>query len=347
MKKWIWVLPLLLMLTAVPVSAQDYTTPQEPDSVTDLLPEDRDSFGEGLRYVLRSAFAALQPEIAACAGISATVIGAALLISVLSTQEGKARETVRLVGIVGISCLLLSPADTLVLTATDTIHQISEYGKLLLPVMTAALAAQGGSTASAALYTATVTFDAVLTGLISAVLVPMVYIYLVLAVVHGAVGDSAMKRMRDLVKSAMTWVLKSLLYVFTGYIGITGIVSGTTDQSLLKAAKMTISGAVPVVGSILSDASEALLVSAGVVKNTVGIGGMLVVIAITIVPFLQIGLQYLILKLTAAVCGLFCDKAITDLIGDFSGAMGFLLGMTGAVCLIFLISLVCFLKGMG
>ena len=346
MRKWL-LLILLLFAISIPVSAQDYTTPPEPDGVTDLLPEDRDSFGEGLRYVLRSAFAALQPELAACLGISAAVIGAALLISVLSTQQSKAKETVLLVGTVGIACLLLSPADTLVTTAAKTIDQISTYGKLLMPVMTAALAAQGGSTTSAALYTATVAFDALLTGLISNLLIPMVYIYLVLAVVQAAVGDGTMKRMQALVKSAMTWTLKTLLYVFTGYIGITGIVSGTTDQSLLKAAKMTISGAVPVVGSILSDASEALLVSAGMVKNSVGIGGMLVVIAITIVPFLRIGLQYLLMKLTAAVCGLFCDKTITDLISDFSGAMGFLLGMTGAVCLIFLISLVCFLKGMG
>ena len=346
MKKGLLILILLFVL-AIPVSAQDYTTPPDPDGVSNLLPEDRDSFGEGLQYVLRSAFAALQPELAACLGVSAAVIGAALLISVLSTQQSKARETVFLVGTVGIACLLLSPADTLVTTAAQTVDRISTYGKLLLPVMTAALAAQGGSTTSAALYTATVAFDALLTGLISAVLIPMVYIYLVLAVVQAAVGDGTMKRMQALVKSAMTWTLKTLLYVFTGYIGITGIVSGTTDQSLLKAAKMTISGAVPVVGSILSDASEALLVSAGMVKNSVGIGGMLVVIAITIVPFLRIGLQYLLMKLTAAVCSLFCDKTVTDLISDFSGAMGFLLGMTGAVCLIFLISLVCFLKGMG
>lgn len=346
MKKCLWILLLVLVVT-VPVTAQEYTTPPEPDAVSDLLPQDRDSFGEGLVYVLGSAVAILQPEIATCLGISAAVIGSTLLISVLCAQQTKARSTVQLVGTVGLACLLLSPADTLVVTAADTIDQISTYGKLLLPVMTAALAAQGGGTTSATLYTATVAFDALLTGLISAVLIPMVYVYLVLAVVHSVIGDQTMKRMRDLIKSIMTWAIKGLLYLFTGYISITGIVSGTTDQSLLKAAKMTISGAVPVVGSILSDASEALLVSAGLIKNTVGIGGMLVVIAITIVPFLQIGLQYLILKLTAAVCSLFGDKFLTELIGDFSGAMGFLLGMTGSVCLIFLISLVCFLRGMG
>lgn len=346
MKKLVVIL-LMLLLLAVPVSAEEFTTPAEPDEVSDLLPADRDSFAEGLRYVLQSALAVVQPEIVQCAGISVAVIGTTLLISLLCSEEAKSKKTVLLVGVVGISCLLLSPAKALINTATDTIGQISEYGKLLLPVMAAALAAQGGSTTSTAIYTGTVAFDAFLTGLIHTLLVPMVYIYLLLSVVHGAVMDQTMKRMRDLIKSVMSWALKIILYVFTGYISITGIISGTTDQALLKAAKMTISGAVPVVGSILSDASEAVLVGAGVVKNSVGVGGMLVVIAITVVPFLRIALQYLMLKLTAAICGLFGEKPITDLVGDFCGVMGLLLGMTGAVCLIFLISMVCFLKGVG
>lgn len=346
MKKCVIVL-LFLFFVATPVSAETFTVPEEPDHVTSLLPDDRDSFAEGLWYVIRSGFGALQPQIAEAGKVALSVIGAALLASTLKTWEGKSGQTVQLVTVVGIACLLLSPTNTLIATASDAVGQISEYGKLLLPVMTAALASQGGTATSAALYTATVTFDAVLSSLISAVLLPMVYIYLVLSVVHSAVGDAMMKRLRDLMKSLMTWTLKILLYIFTGYISITGVVSGVTDQAAVKAAKLTISGAVPVVGSILSDASEAVLVSAGLVKNTVGIGGLLVVVAIAIVPFLRIELQYLILKLTAAVCGLFGDKAVSGIVEDFSGAMGFLLGMTGSVCLIFLISLVCFLKGVG
>lgn len=346
MKKLMLVI-ILLALLAVPVSAKDYTLPSEPDSAAELLPAERNSFGQDLWYVISSAFAVLQPQLLESGKVALSVIGATMLISVLKSREGAGKETVGLVGVVAIACLLLQPAGAQIAAATETVSQLSEYGKLLLPVMTAALAAQGGAVTSAALYTATITFDAVLSVLISVILVPMVYIYLVLAVVHGAIGDDMMKRLRDLMKSIMTWTLKIILYVFTAYIGITGVVSGAADQSAVKAAKLTISGMVPVVGSILSDASEAVLVGASVVKNTAGISGTLVVIAIAIVPFLQIGLQYLGLKLTAAVCALFTDQRITGLIEDFSGAMGFLLGMTGAMCLMLLISLVCFLRGVG
>ena len=156
-----------------------------------------------------------------------------------------------------------------------------------------------------------------------------------------------LKKMRDAMKSVMVWVLKNILYIYTGYIGISGVVSGTTDAAALKAAKLTISSVVPVVGSILSDASEAILVSAGTVKNAAGIYGLFAVIALWIKPFLQIGVHYLLLKATGAVCSIFSTKEATDLIRDFSSALGLLLAMTGAICLMLLISLVCFLKGVG
>jgi stage III sporulation protein AE len=218
---------------------------------------------------------------------------------------------------------------------------------MLLPVMTAAMAAQGGVTGSAALYTGTAIFDAVLCSLISRLLIPMIYIFLVLAVANSALGEDLLKKLRDFLKWLVSWCLKTVLYVFTGYIGITGVVSGATDQAALKATKLTISGMVPVVGGILSDASEAILVGAGVVKSAVGVYGLLAIAAIAIGPFLRIGVQYLLLKLTAAVCGVFGNKRITELIVDFSAAMGLLLAMTGTVCLLLLISTVCFLKGMG
>ena len=73
--------------------------------------------------------------------------------------------------------------------------------------------------------------------------------------------------------------------------------------------------------------------------------GLIAVAAIAIGPFLRIGAQYLLLKLTAAVCGVFGSKRTTELVGDFSSAMGILLAMTGAVCMLLLISMVCFMKG--
>jgi hypothetical protein len=51
------------------------------------------------------------------------------------------------------------------------------------------------------------------------------------------------------------------------------------------------------------------------------------------------------LKATSAVCGIFGSRILSDLIQDFSTAMGIMLAMTGSACLMLLISTVCFMKG--
>ena len=90
-----------------------------------------------------------------------------------------------------------------------------------------------------------------------------------------------------------------------------------------------------------------MLVSAGLAKNAAGVYGVLALLAVFLGPFLKIGVHYLIFKGTAAVCDVFGSKRITGVIQDFSTAMGLVLAMTGAVCLLLLISTVCFLKEVG
>lgn len=338
---------LLVFALAVPASATEITAPEPPESAEEYLPEDRVSFSEGLWYVISMAMRELTPDISSCIHVCASLLGTALILSLLKTYEGKSKAVVDLAGVIAVACVLMDSTHSLIRIADETVTQLSEYGKLLIPVMTAALAAQGGSGSAAALYTATAFFDAVLSSSVTAILVPGIYVFLTVAIVNAAVGDALMKKMKDFVKWLLSWGLKIILYAFTGYVSITGVVSGTADQTALKAAKVTLGGMIPVVGGIISDASETILVGASLVKSSVGVYGLLVLIAIVVVPFLKIGLQYLLLKLTAAVCGIFCDKNITSLMEDFSGAMGLMLAMTGTVCLLFMISVVCFLRGMG
>ncbi len=337
---------LLAILLVTPVHAAELTAPPVPDSGAELMP-DTESFGEGLFQMLQKALTFLRPDLAEGARVCLGVMAAVLMVSMIQSASEQIKAVSGLAGSVTLSALLLLSANSMISLGVQTIVELSEYGKLLIPVMTAALAAQGGVSASAALYTGTALFDSVLSSLISRLLVPMVYLFLALACANSAVGEEALKKMRDLVKNAVSWCLKTLLTGFTTYMGITGVISGTTDAAALKAAKAAISTCVPVVGGILSNASETVLVGASLAKNAAGIYGIFAILAVSLVPFLRIWVHYLLLKLTAAVCGIFGTKEMTDLIGDFSTAMGLLLAMTGSVCLLLIISTVCFLKGAG
>ena len=336
---------VMLSFFVFPVSAMEFTAPAAPESAEQYMPSNQETFAQGLWYILKNAISELRPEIGRAFTVCLSLIAAVLLISILSNFTEQASNSIRVTGAVTIGVLLLQPVNTLIQLGVNTVTELSNYGKLLLPVMTAAVAAQGGTTSSAALYTGTVFFDALLTSIISRLIVPAIYIFLCLSVTNCAVEQDMLKKVKDTVKWAMTWCLKIILYIFSGYLTITRVVSGVVDASALKAAKLTISGVVPVVGSILSDATETILISAGVMKSTAGIYGIFAVIAVCVGPFLQIGLQYLLLKLSCGVCNMFGYKPAVGLLGDFTGAMGLVLAMTGTVCILLLVSLVCFMKG--
>lgn len=338
---------LFALSLSIPASASEIQAPEVPKSAMDLMPENTDSFGNALMELLRKGILLIQPELDGALRTCSGILICALLYSILPILSEKLTEPMAMAWSVALGTVMLQRTGTMIGYAADALRQICDYGKLLCPVLTTALAAQGGLTTSAALYTGTIVFITLLSILVSQWLIPLVYIFLLFSIAGSAIGEGFFRNLADGVKHLLTWLLKTLLIVFTTYMSVTGVVSGTTDAAALKTAKVTLSSVVPVVGGILSDASESVLVSMGILKNAAGIYGILAVLALFMGPFVKVGVQYLLLKGSAALCSLFGDKRISSLIGDFSTAMGLLVAMVAAGCVLILISTVCYLKGIG
>lgn len=330
---------------AMPASGLEIAPPEVPPSAGDVMADPDSSFAQGILDIIRKAVNAVEPELQDAARVSLCITAAALLVSLVTTFSDALIQPAGMTGAVAICVLLLTNTGAMVTLATDTLEELAHYGKLLLAVLGAALAAQGSITASGALYAGTAAFLALLQSAINAILVPGIWLLVALGIGSHTTGEALLKRLSDSLKSILTWCLKILLMVFTTYLSLTGVVSGVTDAAAMKAAKVGMSTFVPVVGGVLADASEAVLISAGLLKNSAGIYGILATMAIFLRPFLRIASHYLMLKLTGTACSLFAPKPVTGIIDSFSAAMGLLLGMTAAGCTMVLISTVCFMKG--
>ncbi len=339
---------LLAIVLASPVEAMDFTAPEAPERVAGMVEEKADSFGEGLWNVIRATISrfdsSLREAMTVCLSAAAAVIVCALLREV---STGVSAKAVELACAVAVSGILLEPSASLIQLGVDTARELNEYGKLLLPVMTGALAAQGGISSSAALYTGTAFFNSLLSGFLTRLMVPMLWVFLALAISNSGMKQELLGKIRDFLGWLTGWVLKTVLYLFTGYMTVTGVVSGTADAAAVRAAKATISTAVPVVGGILADASETVLVTAGILGSSAGVYGTLTVLALFAGPFLRIGVQYLLLKAVGAVCSSFEEGTSGDLINDFATAMGLVLGMVGTQTVLLMISTLCLMKGVG
>ena len=344
MRKLVLIL-LILPFLLICVQASDLEMPDVPSEAEIYMPYQNETFAQGLTYILLTAVKHILPDLAEAIKIGFLLIVASLATSFISNLNTQVKRVAELISIIFCAAVLLNSAQSLIRLGTDTVRQMDDYGKLLLPIMASALASGGAITTSAALYGGTAVFSAVLTSIISNFFVPLLYIFIALCIANRVMSNNILASFVKFIKWLMTWVLKLVLYVFTGFIAVSGVVSGSADAMTIKATKITVSGMIPVVGGIISDASEAILVGAGVMKNAAGIYGIFAFLAICISPILKITLHCVILKISAALCSLFGLPGQCGLMEDFSQAMSMILAATGSICLLLLISTVAFMKG--
>ena len=167
-------------------------------------------------------------------------------------------------------------------------------------------------------------------------------------VAWATLGNDGLKRIGGLLKWLITILLSVVLLAFIAYLNLSGVISGGADAATVKAAKFTISNLVPVVGGVISDTAETLLAGASVLRNAAGVFGMLAVLGICVVPFLNLGVHYLMYKCTAALAATASGNGrITGLIEALGTAFGLILAMTAACAVLLVVAMVSTVSAIG
>ena len=109
------------------------------------------------------------------------------------------------------------------------------------------------------------------------------------------------------------------------------------DGITAKTAKTVVSSAIPVVGKILGDAVDTVLGCGIVLKNAVGIVGVIIVIGICIMPIIKLSILFLSYKLLAIVSEPIADKNIVGLLEQIGDVFKIFLGVIGALSFMLII----------
>lgn len=229
----------------------------------------------------------------------------------------------------------------------EVMEQISEFSRMLLPTLASASAAAGSITAAGAKQVGTVFFLDLLITAVNRLLLPLLHVYIGTLAAGAMLQGKNLNGLAALMKKIMIWILSGILLLFSGYTAVTGILAGSADAASVKALKVTISAMLPVVGGVVSDASETVLVGAQMLRNTAGVYGMIVVTGICLLPFLKVGVQYLLYKCAAFLAGTASTGPVVQLMEGFAGAFGVLLGMMGSSALLMFIAMTSFLMAVG
>lgn len=323
----------------IPQEAEEFLEELETDSA------DSGTLSQGLQRLWDSASEVLVSALRDNVGVMVTLL-ACVFIHGLAQGAFQASEHPLMVNylpvgfVLAITLLSAGSVRTMIGMGIDTMEKLDLLAKALLPTLAAAVAASGGIVSAGVRQVSTVFFANVLLTLIRQVLLPLVYFYIAAAAADAMLPEHPLRSVAGGIKKAATWVLTGSLVLFTGYLTLTGAVSSSADAVTLRLTKTAISTAIPVVGGIISEATGSLLSGAGLLKSSLGIFGMLAVLAVCLTPFITMAVQYLLYKLTSFLAGTADSGVLVELIGTLSGAFGLVLGMTGACALLLLISII-------
>lgn len=262
------------------------------------------------------------------------------LAETLRPAGGAGVDPVRFATTVCVTALAVGDVNTLMGLGQETLAQMNTFSLTLLPVMTVATSAAGAPATAVARQGAALLFFKLLLTLTERVILPLILAYIAMLSAYAALGNEGLKRVAGILKWTANGLLTLLLSGFVFYLTVTGAVAGNADALTQKAAKTALSGMVPVVGGILSDAAETVVAGAGIVKGSLGVVGLLVVLCICLMPFLRLGLHYIVYKITAALVSLVAVGHAASLVDTLSSSFALMMGAVAGGGLILYISII-------
>ena len=111
-----------------------------------------------------------------------------------------------------------------------------------------------------------------------------------------------------------------------------------------KLGKAIVSSAVPVVGKILGDIVDTVLGCSVVLKNAIGIVGVIIILGICIMPILKLSVLTISYKLVSAVIQPVADKDIVSLLEQIGDIFKIFLGILSAMSFMLIIGTTLVLK---
>ena len=135
-----------------------------------------------------------------------------------------------------------------------------------------------------------------------------------------------------------------MLTVFVGLLSLEGTLSSSVDGLTAKTAKAAVSSFIPVVGKMLGDTIDTVIGCASILKNAVGMVGVIIIIGICIGPVLKLASLTIIYHLGAALCQPIADEKIVKLLEQMGGTFKILLAITCSVSVMLMIGVTLVIK---
>ncbi|NLL73704.1 MAG: stage III sporulation protein AF [Clostridiales bacterium] len=230
--------------------------------------------------------------------------------------------------------------------AAKVISQLLDFMKALVPSYFMSVAYCSGSMTSFVFYEATLIIITLVDLVIIKLVIPLINFYLIIVLANNLSKEDMLSRLAGLIETIIQWVLRSLLAAVIGFNTIQGLIVPVADQ-IKRSTFYKATSAIPGVGGAIGGVTEVVIGSGILLKNAIGVAGLMVIIIICVLPIIKLAVVTLIYRLSGAVLQPVSDKRIIECISATASSTQLLLKsvIIGAVLLLLTITIVAISTG--
>ncbi|MFI3171603.1 MAG: stage III sporulation protein AE [Eubacteriales bacterium] len=221
---------------------------------------------------------------------------------------------------------------------TGNVENVLLFMSALCPVYFLTVAIASGQNSAIVFYNLSLLYIYVVELLVVSVVLPLTNAFIVIQVLNYLTDEKRLSKLAELVKKTIGWILKLMLAGVIGLNVIQGLIAPMMDnvqQSIwLRSAE-----AIPIVGDAMSGTGEVVLGTLKLIKNGVGVVGLILCIGITIGPIIQMSILTFLYKFVAAVVEPVADKRISGCLNCVGDGCEILLKTIMGVSVLFLITI--------
>lgn len=352
---------IFFMLGGLKAYAAEYSQPEDQDIIgeieeaagTDDISTPQGYKDDGKKDLFSSSLEIINENVSKIFGnvgkaffsLLSIIILSSLLHSVKKLSSSSMLETaVDLVSVLAMAGITFSVLKTVFETAKDSLLALSSFLASLLPV-TASLLTMSGNVSSATTSTSLMLlFNSLLTTAANNFLLPMLQISFALSLVSALPYGVSLQSITSLVKNAATTVLAFGFTMFSAILYFQNSIAASADNLAYRGIRFASGVFIPVIGSIVGDASRTVNAAIGTVKSSVGYTGVAVLFFLIIPPVVTVILYKLAVLFAAIIARMLGCERESRMLYDINSILSVLMSVMIGVSAVFLISVALFIK---
>lgn len=220
--------------------------------------------------------------------------------------------------------------------AKVTVVRMVNFMEVLVPILLALLTAVSGIGTRFLFNPVIIGAVNVIGNMIKTLVFPLIFFTFIVGIISNISQRTQFSKLSQLLRQIVVVLLGVSFTIFIAIITIYGIGSNV-DGITIRTAKYAVDNFIPIIGKFLSDAVETVVGGSAILKNGLGMVGLIVLFLIILFPAIQIFVLIFVYKLIAAlVQPIVADNILACLDGVSKDLTMVLVGIISAATMFFI-----------